>query len=123
MGTVATEERQPSGVSPLLRVPVSLWLVVVLMAMSFGAGVIVRTLAEPTSQQAVPSSQFSQILAPPLTDQQISQGVLPSGHPDLSELGGTGSQGGGSANQGNNQGSGQGNNQGSGQANGQGSGK
>lgn len=110
MGTVATEERQPSGVSLLLRVPVSLWLVVVLMAMSFGAGVIVRTIAEPTGQQAVPSSQFSQILAPPLTDQQISQGTLPSGHPDLSGA----TQGGGNGG-GGNQGSGQGNGQNSGQ--------
>ena len=109
MGTVATKERQPSGVSMLLRVPVSLWLVVALMAMSFGAGVIVRTLAEPTSQQAVPSSQFSQILAPPLTDQQISQGTLPSGHPDLSgatQGGNGGGNGNGNANQGSGQNSG-----------------
>jgi hypothetical protein len=104
MGTVATKEPQPSGASMLLRVPVSLWLVVALMAMSFGAGVIVRTLAEPTSQQAVPSSQFSQILAPPLTDQQISQGALPSGHPDLS-----GSSQGGNGNSNANQNSGQNN--------------
>ncbi|MGE5225335.1 MAG: hypothetical protein ACM3OO_00495 [Planctomycetaceae bacterium] len=104
MGTVATKQRQPSGVGLLLRVPVSLWLVVALMAVSFGAGVIVRTLAEPTSQQAVPSSQFSQILAPPLTDQQLSQGTLPSGHPDLS---GATQGGNGGGNGGASQGSGQ----------------
>jgi hypothetical protein len=86
--------------SALLRVPVNLWLVIALMAMSFGAGVIVRTMAEPQSQQVTPQSQFSQILAPPLSDQQISQGTLPSGHPDLSGAGDGQNGGNGGGNQG-----------------------
>lgn len=95
MGTVTMKQSQArqSPASQLLRVPVQLWLAVVLMAMSFGAGVIVKAMAEPPATPAIGTQQpVQQILAPPLTDQQI-QGDLPSGHPDLSG-GGSGSGGG-----------------------------
>lgn len=91
MGTVAMKRERSSGVKTLLRVPVQLWLVVALMAMSFGAGVLVRTMAEPASSSSGPQTQLGgQIVAPPLTDQQIEQG-LPSGHPDLSDGASSGS--------------------------------
>jgi len=110
MQTTTTQEREtttPFGA--LLRVPVSLWLVVVLMAMSFGAGVIVKTISEPTTSAvtapALPTD-FSTI-APPLSDDQIAGG-LPEGHPDFTEegggQGGGQNQGGGGQNQGGGQG-------------------
>jgi hypothetical protein len=102
MDTVATKQTRSGGVGMLMRVPVQLWLVVALMAMSFGAGVLVRTMAEPPSSPVIPQSQIGgQVVAPPLSDQQIEQG-LPSGHPTLSDgatagggQDGAGGQGGG----------------------------
>lgn len=92
MGTATmrqTRGRQGAA-GQLLRVPVQLWLAVVLMAMSFGAGVIVKAMAEPPAAPAIGTQQpVGQILAPPLSDQQINGG-LPSGHPDLTG-GGSGS--------------------------------
>lgn len=108
MGTVAA--KQERGTSPfvaLMRTSVSLWIVVVMMAMSFGAGVIVKAIAEPTTSPVTTTTlptNPGQIIAPPLTDDQIAGG-MPSGHPDLSEDGSGGggggnggSQGGGDAN-------------------------
>lgn len=90
---MTTTTPQRASTTSALRVPVHLWLVIVLMAMSFGAGVIVRTMAEPVPSQAVPQTVLpSGYLAPPLTDQQIGQG-LPSGHPTLSGGGATGATG------------------------------
>jgi hypothetical protein len=107
MDTAVTDHRA-GGLGTPARVPVQLWLVVVLMAMSFGAGVIVKTIAEPAGSAVVPTQQVPGItLAPPLTDQQIEQGALPSGHPDLS--GSTSGAGNGSGD-----GSGNGANQGGG---------
>jgi hypothetical protein len=102
MQTATTQDREtttPFGA--LLRVPVSLWLVVVLMAMSFGAGVIVKTISEPTTSAVTPTTlptDFSTV-APPLSDDQIAGG-LPEGHPDFTEEGGGQNQGGGGQNQG-----------------------
>jgi hypothetical protein len=97
MGSAGTsnDERTDGGLGTVLRVRVELWLVVVMMALAFGAGILVTVLYEEPQDQAVvgtqlPSGQFT--LAPPLTDDQISAG-LPSGHPDVS--GETGSPGGG----------------------------
>lgn len=86
MGTVATKDRDSTPFRSLLSVPVSLWLVVMLMAMSFGAGVIVKTIAEPSTTATTTTTQLpvgGGTLAPPLTDDQIAGG-LPEGHPDLS---------------------------------------
>lgn len=115
MGTVAAKQERGGSPSPfvaLMRTSVSLWIVVVMMAMSFGAGVIVKAIAEPTDAATVPttiSTDAGQIVAPPLTDDQIAGG-LPSGHPDLEGGGGQGGQGGGSnqAEGGGGQGGGQG---------------
>lgn len=118
MGTVAA--KQEGGHSPfvaLMRTSVSLWIVVVMMAMSFGAGVIVKAIAEPTEAPVATTTlpaNPGQIVAPPLTDEQIAGGV-PSGHPDLS---GDGSGGGGNGGGGN----GGGGSQGGGDANGGGQG-
>ena len=115
MGTVTmkrSQERQ-SAAGQLIRIPVQLWLAVVLMAMSFGAGVIVKAMAEPPAAPAIGTQQpVGQVLAPPLTDQQI-QGGVPSGHPDLSGGGtGTGSGGGTGSGSGGGTGSGSGGGQG-----------
>ena len=92
---MTTTTPQRASTTSALRVPVHLWLVIVLMAMSFGAGVIVRTMAEPVPSQAIPQTVLpSQYLAPPLSDQQIQNG-LPSGHPGLSGAGATGTSGAG----------------------------
>jgi hypothetical protein len=116
MGTVAAKQERDGSPSPfmaLMRTSVSLWIVVVMMAMSFGAGVIVKAIAEPTDQTTVPttiSTDAGQIVAPPLTDDQIAGG-LPSGHPDLEDEAdgqGDGQGGGQGAGQGGGQGSGQG---------------
>jgi uncharacterized membrane protein YgcG len=87
--TTVKQHREPTGLGAVLRARVDLWLVVALMAMSFGAGVIVKTLAEPPAAPAVSTSQGFGTLAPPLTDQQIQNG-LPADHPDFTN-GGSGS--------------------------------
>ena len=104
MGTIETRQRAASPFVALMKTTVSLWIVVVLMAMSFGAGVIVKTIAEPTTPATTApqlATDFGSI-APPLTDDQLT-GQLPEGHPDLSGDGQ--GQGGGGGNQ--NQGGGQ----------------
>ena len=93
-------ERGPAGLAGVLKARVDLWLVVALMAMSFGAGVIVKTLAEPPAAPAISTTQTGGLgtVAPPLTDQQIQNG-LPADHPDFTgggQGGGQGGQGGGS---------------------------
>lgn len=94
MGSVATpqDEDRGTGLGALLRLHVELWLVVVMMALAFGAGIVVTALYEEPQDQAVVSTQLpsGQFVAPPLSDDQISQG-LPSGHPDIS--GETGAKG------------------------------
>jgi hypothetical protein len=99
MSSVTVKQKQePTGLGAVLKARVDLWLVVALMAMSFGAGVIVKTLSEPPAAPAVSTTQTGVgTLAPPLTDQQI-QGGLPADHPDFTDGDGgtgTGSQGGG----------------------------
>lgn len=84
------QHREPTGLGAVLKARVDLWLVVALMAMSFGAGVIVKTLAEPPAAPAVSTTQTGLgTLAPPLTDQQIQNG-LPADHPDFTNGGGSG---------------------------------
>jgi len=89
----SNHERSGGGLGAVLRVRVELWVVVVFMALAFGAGVIVTALyEEPAAEPVVgfqnPTGQVP--IAPPLTDQEI-QGGLPSGHPDVG--GTTGSTG------------------------------
>jgi len=70
-----------------LRLRVELWVAVLFMAMSFAAGVVVRGLAQPQPEPLPAASGFEQtvpIAAPPLTSQQIDQG-LPAGHPSIGE--------------------------------------
>jgi hypothetical protein len=82
-------------VGAIARASVDLWLVVALMAMAFGAGVIVKTMAEPPAAPATSVGlNGGTVLAPPLTDQQLGQG-LPAGHPSLSDGSGSGNGGGG----------------------------
>jgi hypothetical protein len=83
--------RREAGVLEIARTKVELWLVVIFMALAFGAGIAVMVMYEepqPVAGVQQPVGQFPQ--APPLTDEQI-QGGLPTGHPDLS--GGTGATG------------------------------
>lgn len=91
----------------MIRARVELWMVVLIMAMSFGAGVIVRTIAEPpAAPAALPLTAPGQFqVAPPLTEEQITAG-LPEGHPDTS--GGGQTDAGGGDQSGGNQGGGNG---------------
>lgn len=76
-------ERRGSGLVEILRVNVELWLVVVFMALAFGAGIVVTALyEEPQAEPVVGVQSTTGQIAPPLTDDQIAGG-LPSGHPDL----------------------------------------
>jgi len=107
------------GIRPAFRVRIELWLAVAFMALSFGAGIAVGVMAQPASSPVsnvgvAPAGQAT--IAPPLTQQQLEQG-LPSGHPDISGIsggsqsGGTGSKGGQTG--GSHKGSGSGSSQGS----------
>lgn len=84
-----TDEAPVGGLRAVLRARIELWLVVLFMALSFGAGVLVTALYEEPAPAPTTSFQAPGFpIAPPLTDEQIQQG-LPSGHPDISG-GGTG---------------------------------
>jgi hypothetical protein len=81
------------GLGSVLRVHIELWLVVVFMALAFGAGIVVTALYQQPEQQSIVGVPTGQVtLAPPLTDSQIQQG-LPSGHPDINGTTGGGSEG------------------------------
>lgn len=85
MASAATQETTTGGLRAVLRARIQLWLVVVFMALSFGAGVLVTALyqAEPATQPVVGVQQPGSFpIAPPLTDEQLQQG-LPPGHPDI----------------------------------------
>lgn len=83
---------RPAGVLDILRVRVELWIAVVCMALAFGAGLAVSLVGQPAPAPAVATSDIGAAFpfAPPLTDQQVQQG-LPPGHPDLGS-GGSGSK-------------------------------
>ncbi|GBC86102.1 hypothetical protein HRbin12_00084 [bacterium HR12] len=97
MVTATTRNRpEAGGLRTLLRTRIELWLVVLFMALSFGAGVLVTALYE---EPAPPPTTFQAPafpIAPPLTEEQIEQG-LPSGHPDISGGGAAGPAGPGGA--------------------------
>ncbi len=104
MSTVAKGERARGGLGVAMRTPIELWIAVIFMALAFVGGVTIGVLAEQREQPAVgvapvsqlPAGQFT--AAPPLTEEQIQQG-LPPGHPDLSggpaDTGGSGTSGSG----------------------------
>jgi len=76
-------DRRDGGFLEIARTKVELWLVVIFMALAFGAGIAVMVMYEepqPVVGVQQPAGQFPQ--APPLTDEQI-QGGLPTGHPNL----------------------------------------
>jgi len=84
------------GFFEIARTKVDLWLVVIFMALAFGAGIAVMVMyqePQPVVGIQQPAGQFPQ--APPLTDAEIQAG-LPSGHPDLGATGATGATGAGS---------------------------
>lgn len=72
----------PGGVGAVLRLQIELWLVVLFMALAFGAGILISALYEEPTTGVVGGGTAGQITAPPLSDQEI-QGGLPSGHPDI----------------------------------------
>jgi len=112
MATVPT--KRPSGAGAALRTRVELWIAIMFMVVAFGAGLTVGVLAQPKEQPivGVTTGGITQpgtggIVAPPLSDDQLNQG-LPAGHPSLTgatgAVGGTGS-GGGKADKGSQDGS------------------
>jgi hypothetical protein len=82
-----------AGLGTTLRTRVQLWIAVVFMAFAFGAGLTIGVIAHTTAPAIVdvaPASQAPAIGgAPPLSDQQLQQG-LPSGHPALATPSGSG---------------------------------
>lgn len=80
------------GIGPVMRIKVELWVALLFVALAFGAGVVVRSLAEPPEAPApavVPAGPaFGFPPAPPLTEEQLQQG-LPPGHPDVGGVGGS----------------------------------
>jgi len=87
--------RSPTGgLGSTFRIRIELWLAVVFMALAFGAGILIGVVAQPRTDQptvgVAPVDQFQ--VAPPLTDQQIQQG-LPAGHPSFSDAVPSGSAG------------------------------
>ena len=89
---VQNEEEQESrgGIGAVLRLRVELWVVVVFMALAFGAGIVVTAMYEDSPEPVVGIQGGQVPIAPPLTDQDLSGG-LPSGHPDIG--GATGASG------------------------------
>jgi hypothetical protein len=87
MSSATTNDRGATrdGLGTALRTQIQLWLAIVFMALAFGAGLTIGVIAQHSESPAVGVSQTNQVpsnfgVAPPLTDQQIQQG-LPSGHP------------------------------------------
>ena len=81
------------GFLEIAKTKVDLWLVVIFMALAFGAGIAVMVMyqePQPVVGIQQPAGQFPQ--APPLTDAEIQAG-LPSGHPNLGGTGATGATG------------------------------
>lgn len=76
------DTRSSEGLGAVLRLQIELWLVVLFMALAFGAGILVTALYEEPSTAVVGGDTTGQITAPPLSDEQI-QGGLPSGHPEI----------------------------------------
>lgn len=106
--TTSDDGRRGSALGEMLRLRVELWLVVVFMALAFGAGIVVTAMYEEPADPVVGITDTTGQLAPPLTDDQIAGG-LPSGHPDLgAATGATGASGAGDGS-GTNDGSAQGN--------------
>lgn len=91
---------RPTGIREVLRVRIELWIAVVFMAAAFGAGMAVNAVSQPEPTPVTASVDGGSVLpfAPPLTDEQLQEG-LPAGHPDLngdgatSDTGGAGDQG------------------------------
>jgi hypothetical protein len=82
---VAPEEPSPPA---LLRAPVQLWLVAILMSVSFGAGFLLQPPADPGPSPSSPPAQLAPPtartpVAPPLSDAQLQEAELPAGHPPL----------------------------------------
>ena len=92
MSDTPNEQKQRGGLGAVLRLRVELWVVVVFMALAFGAGIVVTAMYDEPQEPVVGFQQPAggMPIAPPLTDQDL-QGGLPSGHPDIE--GTTGSQG------------------------------
>jgi hypothetical protein len=101
MSTVAKKERV-SGFGTAMRTRIELWIAVIFMALAFVGGVTIGVLAEQREQPVVGVAPAGQVdtgglpVAPPLTEEQLQQG-LPSGHPDIAGTtdgsdGGKGSQ-------------------------------
>ncbi len=68
-----------------LRLKVELWLALIFMTASFGAGLFVGNLSgSPQDSQGpvVEAPPAGDVPAPPLTDEQLDEG-LPPGHPPI----------------------------------------
>ena len=82
MTDTSNDDGSRGGLGAVLRLQVELWLVVLFMALAFGAGIpdhgpVRGPAATPVVGVQDPAGA---VVAPPLTDDRI-QGGLPSGHP------------------------------------------
>lgn len=94
------DEGRRAAFGGALRTRIELWIAMVFMVVAFGAGITIGVLAQPDETPVIGTGSVgtqvpgdSSILAPPLTDEQLQQG-LPSGHPTLA-TGASGTTGGG----------------------------
>ena len=89
-----SEKTRSGGVGVALRTRIELWLAVVFMAIAFAAGFTIRAMSDPPPPQApvadLAPAPLPPIFAPPLSDEQLQQG-LPSDHPELPTVGEGGS--------------------------------
>jgi hypothetical protein len=95
--------RISGGAGPVLRTQIELWIVIVFMALAFGAGITLGVIARQDPGPSVAIAPVTQpaggtgaggIFAPPLTDEQLQQG-LPPNHPGVDQSGGGSSSGSG----------------------------
>lgn len=88
-----TTAAPPKEVS-LLRTPLPVWLVAILMAVSFLAGFLLQNALPETTVDPAPAPATFEApplpleFAPPLRDDQLD-GELPDGHPPVGDAGGT----------------------------------
>ena len=85
--TVKDRGATREGIATALRTQIQLWIAIVFMALAFGAGVTIGVISQHSETPTVGVAPASQVpndfgVAPPLTEEQIQQG-LPSGHPEL----------------------------------------
>ncbi len=74
--------RKPQGANANLPNLVNLYLAIALIVVAFVVGFFVRGLVWPSTESSIPI-ESTPTEAPPLTQEQIEQGQIPPGHPQV----------------------------------------